>query len=87
MLTYKLVKICSTPLTTAAHTVSFVKGGFVVKHTNRYGSSVPMDQELEKAYNKPAKCQAGIIGVTRRKEAVLKWNLIKHEKNQFTDFL
>ena len=40
---------------------SFAEGGFVVKHTNRCGSSVPMDQALEKAYNKPAKDQAGII--------------------------
>ena len=40
---------------------TFKNGGFVVKHTNRQGSGVPMDQALEKAYNKPAKSQSGII--------------------------
>ena len=43
---------------------SFTKSGFVVRHTSRRGSGIPMDQALEKAYNKPAKCQGGIIGIT-----------------------
>ena len=30
-----------------------------------------MDQALEKAYNKPAKSSTGIIGFTRRKEAIV----------------
>ena len=46
-----------------------------------------MDQALEKQYNKLAKGQSGIIGITRRKEAVCKWNIIKHEKGQYRDFL
>ena len=46
-----------------------------------------MDQALEKAYNKPAKDHSGIIGITRKKEAVAKWSIIKHEKEQFTDLL
>ena len=33
---------------------SFLQGDFVVKHTSRNGSAVPIDQALEKAYNKPA---------------------------------
>ena len=66
---------------------SFLKGDFVVRHTSRKGSAVPMDQALEKAYNKPAKSSAGIIGFTRRKEAVCKWNLIKHEKGKYRNFL
>ena len=64
-----------------------MKGDFVVRHTSRKGSAVPMDQALEKAYNKPAKSSAGIIGFTRRKEAVCKWNLIKHEKEKYRSFL
>ena len=43
-----------------------------------------MDQALEKEYNKPAKGQGGIIGISRRKEAVAQWNIIKHEKSKFT---
>ena len=66
---------------------SFVKGDFVVRHTQRRGSAVPVDQALEKAYNKPAKSSAGIIGFTRRKEAVCKWNLIKHEKAKYRSHL
>ena len=46
-----------------------------------------MDQALEKQYNKPAKSSFGIIGYTRRKEAVCKWNLIKHKKSQYTSLL
>lgn len=41
-----------------------------------------MDQALENNYNKPAKGQGGIIGLTRRKETVLLHDLIKHEKVQ-----
>ena len=33
----------------------FSQGGFVVRHTLKCGSGVPMDQVLEKEYNKPAK--------------------------------
>ena len=60
---------------------------FTVKHTVNSGSGVPLDQALEKEYNKSAKGPSGIIGHTRRKESVLKWNIIHHEKRQFTDFL
>jgi len=41
-----------------------------------------MDQALEQNYNKPAKGQSGIIGITRKKEAVMLHDLIKHEKTQ-----
>ena len=66
---------------------NFSQGGFVVTHSLRRGSGIPMDQALEKLYNKPAKGQSGIIGITRHKEAVCKWNIIKHEKEQYGDFL
>ena len=46
-----------------------------------------MDQALEKQYNKPAKGSSGIIVFTRRKEAVCKWNIIKHEKFLYTQAL
>ena len=36
---------------------------------------------LEKCYNKTAKVAGGIIGMTRQKEAVALWNLLKHEKD------
>ena len=46
-----------------------------------------MDQGLESKYNKPAKGATGIIGITRRKAAVGKLNLIKHEKSNYTNLL
>ena len=46
-----------------------------------------MDQALEKEYSKPAKGQGGIIGISRRKEAVAQWNITKHEKAKFTKYL
>ena len=46
-----------------------------------------MDQALESKYNKPAKGASGIIGITRRKVAVGKWSLIKHEKSNCTNLL
>ena len=58
-----------------------------MRHSSRKGSAVPMDQALEKAYNKRAKSSSGIIGFTRRKEAVRKWNLIKHEKVKYRNFM
>ena len=44
---------------------------------------MPMDQALEMAYNKPAKGPGWVIGFTRQKEAVAKWNIIKHENSEF----
>ena len=46
-----------------------------------------MDQALEMQYNKPVKGPSGVIGFTRRKEAVSKWNVIKHEKFLYTESL
>ena len=66
---------------------AFSGGDFVVRHTTRRCSADPMDQALEKTYNKPAKCQSGIIGISRRKNAVCKWSIIKHEKAKYTEFL
>ena len=58
-----------------------------MKLTKRKGSAVPVDQALESKYNKQAKSSSGIIGITRRKEAVCKWGLIKHEKANYSNFL
>ena len=55
----------------------------MVRHKSRNGSAVTIDQALENECNKPAKSQAGIIGFTRRKETVCKWNIIKHEKAKY----
>ena len=46
-----------------------------------------MDQALEKVYNKKTKGHCGIIGVTRQKESVAKWNLIKHDKKKYTKYI
>ena len=54
------------------------KGSFVVRHSHRKCSAVPMDQALEKEYNKDAKEKGGVIGF---------FNLIKHEKLQYVRWL
>ena len=65
---------------------SYVDGGFVM-NGNRKGSGVPFDQALEQCYNRPAKVSGGIIGVTRKKDAVALWDIIKHKKDQYVQLL
>ena len=65
---------------------SYMNGGFVM-NTTKNGSGVPFDQALEQCYNRPAKVSGGIIGVTRKKEAVALWGIIKHKKDQYVDLL
>ena len=66
---------------------NFLQDEFVVKLTKRKGRAVPVDQALESKYNKQAKSSSGIIGITRRKEAVCRWGLIKHEKANYSNLL
>ena len=69
---------------------AFLEIDFTIKHTANSGSGIPLDQALEKEYNKYNKYRkvpSGIIGYTRRKGSNLKWNIIHQEKQQFTDFL
>ena len=63
------------------------KGSFVIRHTHRKCSAVPMDQTLEKKYNKDAKGKGVVIGFSKQKITVAKWNLIKHEKLQHARWL
>ena len=69
---------------------AFLEIDFTIKHTANSGSGIPLEQALEKEYNKYNKYRkgpSGIIGYTRRKGSNLKWNIIHQEKRQFTDFL
>ena len=66
---------------------SLLDGKFVVNLSKRSASAVPMDQALESKYNKPANSASGIIGITPKKEAVCKWNLMKHEQSNYTSLL
>ena len=68
------------------HYDSYMNGGFVV-NTTKKGSGVPFDQALEQQYSRPAKVSGGIIGVTRKKEAVALCGIIKHKKDQYVDLL
>lgn len=51
-------------------------------NATKKGSGVPFDQALEQCYNWPAKVSGGIIGVTRKKDAVALWGIINHKKDQ-----
>ena len=35
---------------------------------------------MEKAYNKVSKGPGGVIGITKNKSAIARWNMIKHDK-------
>ena len=48
--------------------------------STKQGSAIAFDMGLEKGCNKPAQTVHGIIGYTRRSEAVALWNVLKHEK-------
>lgn len=64
-----------------------MEGELIVKLTKRQASAIPTDQALESKYNKPVKSSSGVIGFTRRKDAVCKWGLIKHEKVKYSTML
>ena len=54
-------------------------GRFTVKHTNKSFSSVSTDQALEQTINRSSKSTSGIIGFTKKKEAVAAWEMTYHE--------
>ena len=56
---------------------AFLKEDFTVKHAPKCGNGVPLDQVLEKEYNKSTKGPSAVIGYTQRKESVRKWNIIR----------
>lgn len=58
---------------------SFCDGKFVVKHTAGRYKAVGADMALEQTINRSQKSQSGIIGMTRQKAFVTKWELIYHE--------
>lgn len=60
----------------------FLKGNFTVKQTNRPFTSIATDQALETTANRSKKNSSGIIGSTRRKEYVTRWELIHPEELQ-----
>lgn len=53
----------------------------------RKGSGVPFDQALEQSYNRPATLSGGIIGATRKNDAVALWGIIKHKKDRYVHLL
>ena len=62
----------------------FLQGDFIIHQSLRKSSALAMDQTLEMTYNKGP---GGVIGYTRRKESVAKWNLTKQEKAQILGFM
>ena len=65
----------------------FKEGNFVAKMTGRSASGIGFDQALEQVYNYSAKAVGGIIVVTRQKKSVALWDILKHEKDQYTSTL
>ena len=50
-------------------------------------AATPIDQALDKAYNKLAKALGEVIGVTQKKGSVAKRDLAKDEKMKYNSFL
>lgn len=65
----------------------FINCAFFISHSLRKGSVAPMDQALQKTCNKPAKSYFGIFDFKQGKESFSKWNLIKHQKTKYINFL
>ena len=59
----------------------------LLTQARRKGSGIPMDQALEKQCNKSSKGPSEVIGFSRRKETMCKWNIIKHEKLMFSEHI
>ena len=64
-----------------------MSGIFAERRATRNGIVVPMDVVLDKADNKPAKEQSGIIGFSRQKAAVCNWKFIMYGKAKYTSHL
>jgi hypothetical protein len=58
---------------------NFMAGRFVVKRSSTPFSAVAADMCLEQTINRSSKTSGGIIGNTKRKEYVTRWNIIHHE--------
>ena len=57
----------------------FMLGNFVVKHTPGKFKAVAVDMALEQSINRSQKSIPGIIGCTKRKGYVIRWEIIYHE--------
>ena len=61
-------------------------GGLVVKRTNNHlFNSVSTDQALEQTINKEGKSEGGIIGLTLRKGAMVRWLMTRHVTSEFAN--
>lgn len=59
--------------------LAFEEGKFAVKRTPGHFKAVGADMALEQTINKSQKSASGILGNSRRKQFVAKWELIYHE--------
>ena len=64
---------------------AFTAGKFVIKRTPGKFKAVGADMALEQTINRSQKSTGGIIGSTRRKQYVARWELIHHEMIAITN--
>ena len=64
----------------------FLKGRFTVKRSDVPFTSVATDQALEQTINRTSKSAGGIIGTTKKKEAVAAWDMTFHELLSICNF-
>ena len=59
---------------------AFISGRFGVKRSARHWSSVGADMCREQTINRTQKGPGGVIGSTKRKMSVAKWEIVYHER-------
>jgi len=64
---------------------AFMEGKFAVKRTPGCFNGVGADMALEQAINRSQKSPSGIIGSTRKKQYVARWEIIYHEMLAITN--
>ena len=66
---------------------AFMEGKFSIKHTPGSFRAVGADMALEQTINRSQKSSSGIIGNTRKKSYVAKWEILYHEMLAITNLL
>ena len=64
---------------------AFMDGKFAVKRSPGCFKAIGADMALEQTINKSQKSSAGIIGSSRKKQYVAKWEILYHEMLSITN--
>ena len=80
-----LEDMCRLPETSPTTHVAFMEGRFAIKRTPGSFNAIGADMALEQTINKAQKSSSGIIGNSRKKNYVAKWEILYHEMLAITN--